>query len=241
VNYFPEHLSMKYLPDSFKTSKEVKSKLYAADSRYIDLGKLEDAEEINVRPCGTAASGHVVAGWEYFSEVQKRTRRFTEFPEDYPEDIGLSFSGRANGTGEKDKPKFFLSAAVLSKELGRVAILTITNPKARDSWANTLSHEAYLYEDGALANFYLTIRREGMKKETSYSLVPAPKAATAAERKLWSEVAPTLWLPALFEGADPFAGRPAEGAPIAAGLPPTSRDEAGADVEPGDLPPAGWA
>lgn len=238
---------MGYLPDSYKTSKEVKSKLYAADSRYIDLGKLEDGDEINVRPGGTAASGHVVAGWEYFSETDKRTKRFPEFPEDYLDDIGLSYNGRVQGTGEKDKPKFFLSAAVLSKELGRVAILTITNPKARDTWGNTLSHEAYLYEDGALANFYLTIRREGMKKDTNYPIVPAPKAATAAERKLWAEIAPTLWLPALFEGADPFAGRPSDGAPIAKGLPPTGRDEAGGDLEHGEVPAAeaipegGWA
>lgn len=231
---------MGYLPDNFQTSKEVKSKLYAKDSRYIDLGKLEDGDMINVRPCGTHASGHVVAGWEYFSETEKRTKRFPDFPEDYIDDIGLSYSGRIEKTGEKDKPKFFLAAAVLSKELSRVAILTITNPKARDSWANTLNHEAYQYEDGSLANFYFTIRREGTGKDTAYVLVPAPKAAAATERKLWAEQADSLWLPALFAGADPFAGRPAEAA-AAAGLPPTSRDEAGADQEPGDIPEGGWA
>jgi hypothetical protein len=237
---------MGYLPDSYKTSKEVKAKLYAKDTRYIDLGKLEEGEMINVRPCGTYGSGHVVAGWEYFSEVQKRTRRFVDFPEDYLEDIGLSYAGRMEKTGEKDTPKYFLSATVLSKELDRVAILTITNPKARDAWSKILGHQAYAFSDGALANFYITIRREGMKKETSYSMVPAPNAAAPAERKAWAAAAPTVWLPALFEGADPFAGKPSEGAPIALGLPPTARDEAGADIEPGDssepgdIPQGGW-
>jgi hypothetical protein len=55
------------------------------------------------------------------------------------------------------------------------------------------------------------------------------KPASAAEQKKWTESTSKIWLPAMFAGADPFAGKPAEARPE--GLPPTSRDELGADNE----------
>jgi hypothetical protein len=230
---------MGYLPDNALSEKEVKSKTYQKDTRYIELSGLGDGDELNVRPGGTAASGHVICAWQYFSATEKRTKRFPDFPADFADDIGLSFNAKNDGTKEKDKPKYVVIAAVLCKETGAPAILTIANPKAREDWCRTLSHEAYQYEDGALANFYITIRREGLKLETSYPMTPAPKAASAAERKLWTEVADSIWLPALFSGGDPFAGKPSEGLPNAQGLPPMARDETGADVE-GAVPATGW-
>jgi hypothetical protein len=55
-------------------------------------------------------------------------------------------------------------------------------------------------------------------------------------------VAESIWLPALYVNGDPFSGKPASGRPE--GLPPTHRDELGADHEvataTADAMPAGW-
>lgn len=220
---------MGLLPDNYKTADVIRKEQYKKDPRYIEPGDLPDGGAIDIRFCGTHSSGHVIAGYQYFSTTMKRTRRFPTFPEDYADDIGLSFDARKNGTNEKDKPEYFLSLCCLARESNSFAIITFPKWKLRQQIEAILGMADYQVEDGAMAPFYLSIRRLGVKENTNYTVIPTLKPPTVAEKRRWEEAKGSIWLPALFEGADPWAGPPA-GARVA-GLPPTSQDDLGADTE----------
>lgn len=238
---------MGFLPDNYKDSKTIKKEAYAGDPRYFEPGNLNNGDMATIRPCGTFSSGHVIAGYSYFSTTQKRTLRFPVFPEDYAEDIGISYDARKNGTKEKDTPKYFLSFVGLSREQGTFLVVTIPQNKLREKIERILGMADYSIADGEMANFFLTITKDkGTDGFTSYDALPTLKPPTAAEKKRWSEAASGICLPALFSGADPFAGRAATPGP-GVGMPPTSRDELGADHEldetkqTGDDAGDGWA
>lgn len=228
---------MSMLPPTYKDAKTCKQEMGAGgDPRYIDPSKLADGETINVRPCGTYGSGHLVCGYEYFSETMKRTRRFTEFPENYLEDIGLSYKGRVEKTGEKDTPKYFLAMVVLSKELDQFCVLMVPQLKLREQLERTFAIEDYQYEGDAIAPYYFSINRTGLKTDTVYYATPALKPATPEAVERWEKAKAGIWLPALFDGADPFAGRPAAAKSAAAakpkGQPPEATDALGAVATP---------
>ena len=65
--------------------------------------------------------------------------------------------------------------------------------------------------------------------ETTWNVTPTLKKPTAAFEEKWSAAKDGIWLPALFDGADCFAGKPAESK--ICGLPPMARDALGADKE----------
>lgn len=232
---------MSFLPPTYKDSKTVKKESGAGgDPRYIDPSKLEDGESINVRPCGTFGSGHVICGYEYFSETTKRTRRFPEFPEDYLEDIGLSYDGRMKQTGEKDTPKYFLAFACHSKENNAFSIIFVPQLKLREKLERIFAIPDYAMEEGGLAPFFLTISRTGIKKETTYDAIPTLKPAAGAIKTAWEEAQAKIYLPALYDGADPFQGPPAKAArPAKKGQPPEATDALGAVVEPTENAPGG--
>lgn len=231
---------MSMLPPNYKDAKTCKQEMNSGgDPRYIDPSKLSDGETINVRPCGTYASGHVIGGFEYFSETAKRTRRFPEFPEEYLNDIGLTWEGKNKGTGEKDQPKYFLAMTVLSKESGQFSILFIPQLKLREQMERTFGIEDYMYEGDSIAPYYFSITRTGLKKDTTYYATPALKPADPDSIERWEAARNGIWLPALFDGADPFAGRPAtaKGKPAKGkGQPPEATDALGAQ---GVAPTAG--
>jgi hypothetical protein len=99
--------------------------------------------------------------------------------------------------------------------------------------------EDYSIEPGEMANFYVTIARDGVKKDTSYATTPVLKPPSAADVKRWHAVRDSIWLPALFEGGDPFGGKPS-GACSVSQEPLTNRDELGADHELSEVSAAGW-
>lgn len=222
---------MSMLPPTYKDAKTCKKEMGGGgDPRYIDPSKMEDGETINVRPCGTYASGHLISGYEYFSEVQKKTRRFVDFPEDYLDDIGLTWEGKNKGTGEKDTPKYFLAMVVLSKETDQFSVLFVPQLKLREQLERTFAIDDYKYEGNAIAPYYFSINRTGLKKETNYFATPALKPASPEATERWEQARDGIWLPALFDGADPFAGRPAtpKGKAKPKGQPPEPTDALGA-------------
>jgi hypothetical protein len=234
MGFFPTN----YRPTSdASTDQDISNK-----QRYFDPGKrLKDGETSTFRLCGLHDTGHVIDGWSYFT-MEGRPRRFPKYPTDFAEDIGLSWEGKSNGTGEKDKPRYFLSFVGLSKEADEFLIYTFQRKDLREQLEEVLFLEDYQILPSGLANFYLTLKRKGAKEQTTYTLTPTLKAPTKADEKRWAEVADSIWLPALYAGGDPFAGKPAGGQPE--GLPPTHRDEYGADhevatVQP-EVMPAGW-
>jgi hypothetical protein len=225
------------LPPGYKDAKACKKEMGGGgDPRYLDPSKMEDGETINVRPCGTYASGHLICGYEYFSETQKKTRRFEEFPEDYLEDIGLSYKGRIEKTGEKDTPKYFMAMVVLSKEADQFMILNVPQLKLRGQMERVFAIDDYAYEGDAIAPYYFSINRTGIKKETEYMATGVLKPASPEAIERWEKAKAGIWLPALFDGADPFAGKPASPKGAAAakpkGQPPEATDALGAVAAP---------
>jgi hypothetical protein len=226
---------MSFLPPDYKDSRTIKKETGAGgDPRYVDPGKLEDGASIIIRPCGTFGSSHVICGYEYFSETNKRTRRFPEFPEDYLEDIGLSYEGRLKQTGEKDTPKYFLAFACLAQETNQFSIIFVPQLKLREKLERIFAIPDYAMEEGGVANFYLTISRTGIKKDTTYDAIAVLKPASDAIKERWEEAKGKIYLPALYDGADPFQGPPAKATktPAKRGQPPEATDALGAVAEP---------
>lgn len=237
---------MGFLPDNYRSTTATKeTKNDPRTNRYFETKQLKDGESTTFRLCGLHDTGHVIAGWAYFT-MDGRPRRFPSYPENYLDDIGLTYEGRFNNTGEKDKPRYFLSFVGLSKEADDFLIYTFPRKDLRTTLEKCLAMDDYQILPSGLANFFLTMERSGEGKDSQYTLMPTLKAPTKAEEKRWSEIKDSIWLPALFVGGDPFCGKPAEGA-APAGLPPTHRDELGADQEIATDPaaeseamPAGW-
>lgn len=235
---------MGFLPDNYRPASGSNDNASKDErkSRYFETKQLADGEQTTFRLCGLHDSGHVIAGWSYFT-MEGRPRRFPTYPENYLDDIGLTYDGKTKGTNEKDKPKYFLSFVGLSKEADDFLVFTFQRRDLREQLEETLSMEDYQILPSGLANFFLTLKRKGTGTDTSFTLIPTLKAPTKADEKRWSENAGLIWLPALFVGGDPFSGKPAEAQP--SGLPPTHRDALGADhdiatVAPEVMPAAGW-
>jgi hypothetical protein len=96
-----------------------------------------------------------------------------------------------------------------------------------------------MYEGDSIAPYYFSITRTGLKKDTAYYATPALKPADPDSIERWEAARNGIWLPALFDGADPFAGRPAtaKGKPAKGkGQPPEATDALGAQ---GVAPTAG--
>jgi hypothetical protein len=175
--------------------------------------------------------------------MEGKIRRFPKYPENYLDDIGLTYDGKFKGTGEKDKPRYFLAFVGLSKAADDFLIYTFQRKDQRSQLEETLAIEDYQPLPSGMANFYMTLKRKGTSTDTSFTLLPTLKTPSKADEKRWSEVADSIWLPAMYSGADPFAGKPAAARPE--GLPPTHRDALGADHEIAtsatpEAMPAGW-
>lgn len=215
-----------------------------ASNRYFECsGKyLKDGETATLRPCGTHDSGHVIAGFSYFS-MEGRPKRFPKWPEHYLSDIGLTYEAKQSGADPADpankaKPKYFLSFVALSRELDDFVCVTLDKKGIREQFEEILDMEDYTILPSGMANFFVTIKRKGADKNTSWLLTPTLKAPTKADEKRWGDISSSIWLPALYEGGDPFSGKPADARPE--GLPPTHRDELGADREVATAMPEGW-
>jgi hypothetical protein len=210
-----------------------------ATSRYFNAKKLKDGDSTTLRLCGTPSSHHAICGYTYFT-MEGRPRRFPQFPKNYLDDIGLTYDGKKNGTGEKDRPVFFLSWVCLRKENpDEFQVFDISQGKIREQIEAVLSMEDYEILDGEMANFFLTVTRKGTGTDTAYTVVPTLKVATKADQQRWQQSKDSIYLPALYEGGDPFGGKPSEpGSTPPSGTPLSHRDELGADHEVGAA--AGW-
>ena len=117
-------------------------------------------------------------------------------------------------------------------EQGSFKIVTFDRNDLRESLEDTLSMESYFSHPSGIYNFKVTLKRKGTGTETSYTLTPELLTKTpAAVGKAWLEAKDTIWLPALYDQADPFLGKPAEEKQPLCGLPPTKRDDYGADTD----------
>ena len=232
---------MGFFPDDYKRESDAapggKSE---PNPKYFEFNSknLDDGQSISFRPCGQFESGHVVQGFQYFT-ADGRIRRFAKYPNDYASDIGLTWAAK-NASGkelddlikegkDKDRPKKFLSFVAFFPDRKDFACVTILQKTVRALLEDILDMEDYQFLESGVANFTLTAKRKGEKIETTYSLALVLKVPSASFEKKWADAKDRIWLPALYEGADPFDGKPDGGK--TSGLPPSRRDELGADHE----------
>lgn len=223
-----------FFPTNFKSAEERKLQ-DAVASGYFSPKSLPDGGSVDARLCGTASSGHVVAGYKYYT-TEGKPRRFALYPNDYENDIGLNF----DKTG-KAKPFYFMACLAFIANHPRPVILDIEQQKLIEDLEQILNRDDYCVEPGKIANFFITIFKTEKNKKTVYSALPTLKAlpkdhpAYAA----WDKASNSIWLPALLEGGDPYAGAPAGTPPPVAAIPLTTRDELGADHETEPAPVGG--
>lgn len=216
-----------------------------SSSKYIQPSKIGDNETINFRLCGDYTSAHCICGYRYFTK-DKQVRSFPTFPSDYEKDIGISYQARQNNTNELDRPHFFLAWTVYSKELKDFCILTITQDSIRRDLDRTFELEdgedgkVYKFTEDGMANFYFSLTKERSKGKVSYKMMPTLKAPTKANIKDWGDARDSIYVPAIFNNGDPFAGPAAQGSVDNPGMPPTSRDDCGADTEINPIEESAW-
>tara|TARA_B100000287_G_scaffold225484_4_gene212769 strand:- start:6885 stop:7634 length:750 start_codon:yes stop_codon:yes gene_type:complete len=212
--------------------------------RFYSPGKqLKDGDSHEIIVCGGFDTGHVISGYKYFkNDGQPHTTPFSEgYPKDYKEDIGLNYEAKfkrkveygSHTEDDLDKPKQILSFIGYIKEKKDFAIIEFNTRGLRTALEEILSMDSYEANDDGVYNFMMKLARKGSGTDTVYTLTPAPLKAPVrnAVAKKWAEIKDKWYLPALYDNADPFAGKPAEA--TTRGLPPTHRDELGADHEIG--------
>ena len=210
--------------------------------RFYSPGKqLKDGDSHEVIVCGGFDTGHVISGYKYFKhDGQPLTTPFSEgYPKDYKDNIGLNFEAKFKRNVEYgkhteddlDKPKQILSFIGYIKEKKDFAIIEFSTRGLRTSLEEILSMDSYEANEDGVYNFLMKLARKGSGTDTVYTLTPAPLKAPVrnAVAKKWKEIKDKWYLPALYDNADPFAGKPAEAK--TRGLPPTHRDDLGADHE----------
>ena len=211
------------------------------DRFYAPGKQLKDGDSHEVIVCGGFDTGHVISGYKYFKhDGQPLTTPFSEgYPKDYKDNIGLNFEAKFKRNVEYgqhteddlDKPKQILSFIGYIKEKKDFAIIEFSTRGLRTSLEEILSMDSYEANEDGVYNFLMKLARKGSGTDTVYTLTPAPLKAPVrnAVAKKWKEIKDKWYLPALYDNADPFAGKPAEAK--TRGLPPTHRDDLGADHE----------
>lgn len=236
---------MGFFPPDHKFATDTASTFTQEETdRFYSPGKqLKDGDSHEVIICGGFETGHVISGYKYFKhDGQPHTTPFSEgYPKDYKDNIGLNYDAKflrkveygTHSEDDLDKPKQILSFIGYIKEKKDFAIIEFSTRGLRTSLEEILSMDSYEANEDGVYNFLMKLARKGSGTDTVYTLTPAPLKAPVrnAVAKKWNEIKDKWYLPALYDNADPFAGKPAEA--TTRGLPPTHRDNLGADHELG--------
>ena len=248
-------MAIEFPTDYVYAGDKGKEKKPIDDDRQFYASQLGPNESITLRPCGHFSSGHWVQGFQYFTLEKEVVRSATKPREkDYIDQISYKWEHGPGRTGmdkegktvpfeDKDYPKPFIAFTAICKERKNIVVAIIDKVTIKEAIERGLSKDdTHLTPDGILnLEFTITkvVKKQGKNDSTSYAVDTIFKAPGAAALKLWKSTQDTVWTPALFDGAEPFDGKPADAK--LKGLPPTARDELGADKElTGAMPEEGW-
>ncbi len=221
------------------------------DDRFFHLGQLEQGVPITLRPCGYFDTGHWIHGVQYFT-TEGECKKFPVRPKekDYINEINYKWGHGPGKTTidkktkelvkleDKDYPKPFIAFTAICKQRKKVIVVNIDKATAKKAFDRVLLREDTSLTPDGLLNVEIEITKSGEMKDTTYDLTVISKPPTATAVKGWNAAKDGIWTQALFEGADPFDGKPANSK--LKGLPPTARDELGADQEITNDIPEEW-
>lgn len=239
---------MSYFPEDHQLSDDKpKSATKAKDTRYYEFKKaLDDGDSDKIIPCGTPLTGHFASGWHYFThEGQPHfTVHSKGYPGKHPSDIGLNYEAKFKRQvkyGEHKEPDDLDSPRNVIYFIGFIqsrkndeepfAIIRLDTKATRQAFEQTLKlSDSFFIKDNGVANFAFNVSRSGKGTDTSYQMIPTLEPKTPAKvLAAWKKIKDEWYLPAMYDNANPFAGKPADAKPP--GLPHSVRDDYGADVE----------
>lgn len=234
---------MGFFPPDHQFATDTPQKTFTKEeNRFYSPGKqLKDGDSHEIIVCGGFDTGHVISGYKYFRhDSVPVTTPFSEgYPKNFMDDIGLNYDAKKirnveygqHKEEDLDKPKQILTFIGYIKEKKDFAIIEFNTRGLRTALEEILSMDSYEANEDGVYNFMMKLARKGSGTDTVYTLTPAPLKAPVrnAVAKKWKEIKDKWYLPALYDNADPFAGKPAEAK--TRGLPPTHRDDLGADHE----------
>ena len=219
--------------------------------RFFQFSQIPDGQTWDFIFCGEYPT-HMICCWTYFNKDGRPVTSENE-PDDQSwfNDAGWDYDLRQEiKAGKKepertpdklDKPKQkLLMCCYIKQKPNQICIAEIKQQGIRRKLDKYLAdtENCNLMENG-LYNFRLEItsKKAGNKKHPDYDLEryfldPRGKDKKMVEKvgSVWNEQKLSIWLPAVYTNADPFAGQPATPKPPGA-LPPTGRDELGADLD----------
>lgn len=249
---------MGFFPDDYRYADSDKNTTSQSNDIYWKPSKLEAGSKAEIRMLGgenAFRDGYVIAGYEYFT--RDGVSRTPTYPSKWRENAGLAYQYRElTPEAKEDKykeiaampqeeqvkhlnaPKAFLSFVACIKGEPKLQVVTITQRQIRAQLEEYLNMpEDFTWGDNGVANFKFSLSKKGSGKDTTYVTTATPfnRALPKDLASEWDEKKADIYLPALFEGGHPFEGRPATVKPQ--GLPPTRKDELGADHEAEDTMP----
>ena len=244
-------MAIEFPTDYVYAGDKAKEKKPIDDDRQFYASQLGPNESITLRPCGHFSSGHWIQGFQYFTLEKEVIRSATKPREkDYIDQISYKWEHGPGRTGtdkegktvpfeDKDYPKPFLAFTAICKERKKIVVAIIDKATIKEAIERALAKDDTHLTPDQILNLEFTITKVVKGNATSYAVDTIFKAPGAAALKLWKPTQDTVWTPALFDGAEPFDGKPADAK--LKGLPPTARDELGADKElTGAMPEEGW-
>jgi len=244
-------MAIEFPTDYVYAGDKGKEKKPIDDDRQFYASQLGPNESITLRPCGHFSSGHWIQGFQYFTLEKEVIRSATKPKEkDYIDQISYKWEHGPGKTGknkegktvpfeDKDYPKPFLAFTAICKERKKIVVAIIDKATIKEAIERALAKDDTHLTPDQILNLEFTITKVVKGNATSYAVDTIFKAPGAAALKLWKPTQDTVWTPALFDGAEPFDGKPADAK--LKGLPPTARDELGADKElTGAMPEEGW-
>ena len=184
------------------------TKSSSSTDNYLNPSKLEDGS--SVRFCllqEEALDFYEVWGALTEDPTKSRPYRFLgdPTPEDISEAMGTEATRRLNFDGTAPDPaKLALAIAVYNYDVGRVQILQFSQKTLITQLDQIAQMEDYRDD---LLGWDFVISREGVKKNTVYSLRTAPlkKAARKEVEAAWEEVQEAGFdISRLIDGTDPF-------------------------------------
>lgn len=182
-------------------------------------------------------TSEIHAGWKYFT-LNREVRLSQEFPKDYEADIGYKYNhgpGKTDKDGrpaeEKAKPRGVWLVRAWLVEEERMVAATIDSFTLQGKIAKILQNEEYGMTPSGVCNFYLTVFRDAKPATPAATYDATGSLRVLRNKRAHEEAAKPFYPENYWRGLNPLEPTTTPPENAGAALPPTVRDENGADTE----------
>ena len=182
-------------------------------------------------------TSEVHAGWKYFT-LNREVRLSQEYPKGYEDEIGYKYNhgpGKTDKDGrpleEKAKPRSVWMVRAWLVEEERMVAAVIDSFTLQSRISKILQNEEYGMTPTGVCNFYLTIFREANPATPAATYDATGALRVLRNKRAHEEAAKPFFPENYWRGLNPLEAGAEPPEKLAAVLPPTARDENGADAE----------